>query len=83
MSYKAKLGVNTIWDKARWMCDLGVSEEDAKSYMPQSNKSINVTCPLCGRVKKIKISNIYIIINQLVVYVGMDIAMVINILIQF
>ena len=59
MSYKAKLGVNTIWDKARWMCDLGISEEDAKSYMPQSNKFINVTCPLCGRVKKIKISNIY------------------------
>ena len=30
MSYRAKLGVNTIWDKARWMCDLGISEEDAK-----------------------------------------------------
>ena len=28
MSYNAE---NIIWDKARWMCDLGVSEEDAKN----------------------------------------------------
>ena len=59
MSYKAKLGINTIWDKARWMLNFGVSEEDAKKYMPQSNKFINVVCPYCGRIKKIKISNIY------------------------
>ena len=56
---KTVLGINTIWDKARWMCDLGVSEEDAKKYTPQSNKSINITCPFCGRTKKAKISNIY------------------------
>lgn len=59
MSYKAKLGENTIWDKALWMLDFGVSEEDAKKYTPQSNKFINVTCSYCGRIKKIKISNIY------------------------
>lgn len=56
---KAKLGFNTIWDKARWMCDLGVSEGDAKRYTPNSNKRINVICPDCGREKSIIINNIY------------------------
>ena len=37
---KALLGVNTIWDKARWMCDLGVSEEDAKKYTIDSHYKI-------------------------------------------
>lgn len=36
--YKAVLGINTIWDKARWMCNLGVSENDAKKYRPKSSK---------------------------------------------
>lgn len=56
---KAVLGRNTIWDKARWMVDLGVSEEDAKKYMPQSSQKIEVTCPYCGRKKKCTISDIY------------------------
>lgn len=56
---KAVLGVNTIWDKARWMLDLGISEEDAKSNTPSGNKKIEVKCPDCGKIKKIKINNIY------------------------
>lgn len=59
MPKKIVLGRNTIWDKARWMVDLGVSEEDAKKYMPQSNQEIEVTCPYCGRKKKCRISHIY------------------------
>lgn len=55
---KAKLGINTIWDTDRWMCDLGVSEEVAKSSLPQSSKKIEVTCPDCGKKKKIAICNI-------------------------
>lgn len=53
------LGINTIWDTDRWMCDLGVSEEDAKKYVSQSNKPIIVTCPDCGNKKEVKINNIY------------------------
>ena len=33
---KIVLGINTIWDKARWMCDLGISEEDAKNNFESS-----------------------------------------------
>ncbi|MDU4051201.1 MAG: hypothetical protein E7H33_09815 [Clostridium perfringens] len=56
---KAKLGVNTIWDTDRWMCDLGVSEEDAKRLFRGSNKKITVKCPDCGREKIVRISSIY------------------------
>lgn len=56
---KIVLGFNTIWDKARWMYDLGVSEEDAKKYAPQSNQKIIVKCPNCSREKEMLISNIY------------------------
>ncbi|MCX0396187.1 hypothetical protein LI014_02150 [Clostridium perfringens] len=55
----AKLGVNTIWDTDRWMVDLGVSEEDAKRCFHGSGKKIIVTCPNCGREKKISINQIY------------------------
>ena len=41
------------------MCDLGVSEEDAKKYMPNSNDDIYVTCPYCKTVKKTKPAYIY------------------------
>ena len=54
-----KLGFNTIWDKARWMVDLGISEEDAKKYTPQSHKKIKVICPICGETKTCAISKIY------------------------
>lgn len=56
---KAVLGINTIWDKARWMVDLGVSEEDAKQYTKSSGQKISVKCPDCGRQKTITISTIY------------------------
>lgn len=45
------LGINTIWDTCRWMCDLGVSEEDAKKYTSNSTKEIKVRCPICGKEK--------------------------------
>lgn len=55
------LGVNTIWDTDRWMCDLGVSEEDAKKYTKSSSVKIYPICPCCGRIKNngIYIYNIY------------------------
>lgn len=53
------LGINTIWDTDRWMCDLGVSEEDAKKYTSQSNKRIEVECPDCGKKRSVIIANIY------------------------
>lgn len=53
------LGINTIWDTDRWMCDLGVSEEDAKRHTKCSNTTIEVTCPHCGAKKKKSIHCIY------------------------
>lgn len=53
------LGINTVWDTAKWMCDLGVSEEDAKSYNKSSGKKIEVTCPDCGKKKKMSLNHIY------------------------
>ncbi|KQC91342.1 hypothetical protein AM596_15000 [Clostridium perfringens CP4] len=55
----AKLGINTIWDTDRWMCDLGVSESDTKKYSRCSNKKITVKCPDCGREKKVTIYQVY------------------------
>ena len=56
---KAVLGVNTIWDKTKWMVNLGVSEEDAKKYTPNSTEEIYVKCPDCKRIKKITPHEIY------------------------
>ena len=56
---KAVLGINTIWDKARWMIDLGISIEDSKKYMPNDTKEVYVKCPDCGRTKKITLNKIY------------------------
>lgn len=56
---KAVLGINTIYDLTPWMIDLGVSEKDAKTYKPQSNKKIEVICPHCGNKKSISIYKIY------------------------
>lgn len=53
------LGINTIWDTDRWMCDLGVSEEDAKTHMKCSHDKVMVVCPDCGNKKKTTISHIY------------------------
>lgn len=52
------LGINTIWDTDRWMCDLGVSEEDAKRYGRGNNKKIKVTCPYCELKKMISINSL-------------------------
>ncbi|EPB8173244.1 hypothetical protein ACRTAL_002422 [Clostridium perfringens] len=56
---KAVLGINTIWDTDRWMCNLGVSKEDAKKYTHSSSKTIMVRCPDCGKEKKTKPYVIY------------------------
>ena len=55
----AVLGINTIWDTDRWLCSLGVSEEDAKTHTRSSGDKVIVTCPECGKTKDISISNIY------------------------
>lgn len=56
---KIELGVNTIWDTDRWMCDLGISEEDAKRYSHSSSEKVMVICPNCGKQKEIIINNVY------------------------
>ena len=56
---KVALGINTIWDIDRWMCDLGVSEEDAKTHTKSSNDKIKVVCPDCGKEKTMRIYNMY------------------------
>ena len=58
---RCKLGgtLNLIINKAPWMMDLGVSEEDAKKYTPYSNKKIKVKCPNCGKIKKTTPNKIY------------------------
>ena len=55
----AVLGINTIWDTDRWLCSLGVSEEDAKTHTRSSGDKVVVTCPECGKTKDISINNIY------------------------
>ena len=57
---KIVLGINTIWDKARWMVDsFGVSEQDAKTHTPCSDDKVKVKCPHCGNTKEIIIRNLY------------------------
>ena len=53
------LGINTIWDTDRWMCDLGVSEEDAKTHTYGSTDKIEVTCIDCGRKRMCRVSDIH------------------------
>ena len=52
--------INSIWEVAPWMIDLGVSIEDAKKYTRSSSKKIKVICPDCKKEKNIRISDIYI-----------------------
>lgn len=52
----AVLGINTIWDTDRWMCDLGVSEEDAKTHTRASGYKVKPVCKDCGRIKDKAIS---------------------------
>jgi len=55
----AILGINTMWDTDRWMCGLGVSEEDAKKYTKSSGKKIKIKCPDCGKEKIMTPNKIY------------------------
>lgn len=45
----AVLGINTIWDTDGWMCDLGVSEEDAKKCTHSARSKVDIVCPYCGK----------------------------------
>ena len=52
-------GINSIWTTDRWMCDLGLSEQDAKTHTRGSRDKVVVICPKCNKKKEIIISNIY------------------------
>ena len=52
--------MNNIWNNQRWMCDLGLSEEDAKTHTKGSHDRVEVICPNCGNKKEIIIYNLYI-----------------------
>lgn len=41
------------------MCDLGISEEDAKRYKSRSGKKITITCPYCNKKRVMRIVDIY------------------------
>ena len=41
--------INSIWTTDRWMCDLGLSEEDAKTHTKCSRDKVFVVCPKCGK----------------------------------
>lgn len=41
------------------MCDLGVSEKDAKKYAPQSHNKVEIVCPNCRRTKEMRLDKIY------------------------
>ena len=43
----------SLWESDRWVCLLGVSEEDAKRYSRGSHNKIKVKCPHCGNTKEI------------------------------
>ena len=53
------LDINSIWATDRWMCDLGLSEKDAKTHTKGSHDRVVVICPDCGKTKNISIYNIY------------------------
>ena len=50
--------INSIWVKAPWMMRW-ISEEDAKKHTPASSLKIEVTCPYCGKKKKITIYDVF------------------------
>ena len=51
--------INSIWTTDRWMCSLGLSEEDAKTHTKGSGDKVFVICPKCNKKKEIRISHIY------------------------
>lgn len=51
---------NSIWASIyRDYFEKYMTEEQMKSYMPNSHKKINVICPDCGRLKKISPNTLY------------------------
>lgn len=50
---------NSIWITDRWMCDLGVSEEDAKKYTRGSRNNVKVMCPDCKKEKMIVLKDLF------------------------
>ena len=51
--------INSIWATDRWMCDLGLSEQDAKTHTRSSGDKVFVVCPKCNKKKEIRISVMY------------------------
>ena len=51
--------INSIWATDRWMCDLGVSEQDAKTHTKCSPSIVEVICPNCKSHKKMGLNEIY------------------------
>ena len=51
--------INSIWVTDRWMCSLGLSEEDAKPHTKCSGDKVIVTCPKCNKKKEMRIVDIY------------------------
>ena len=51
--------INSIWVTDRWMCDLGLSEEDAKTHTSGSKDKVVVICPDCGKEKEITIGKLF------------------------
>ena len=51
--------INSIWAKAPWMIDLGMSKEDALANTCCSHDKITVKCPNCDKEKNIVINSIY------------------------
>lgn len=50
--------INSIYAKAPWMMRW-ISEENAKKYTPASSLKIDITCPYCGKKKKITIYDVF------------------------
>ena len=49
--------INSIWKVSRWMCELGLSEYDAKRYSCcGGGNKVTVICPHCGTEKDIRLS---------------------------
>ena len=53
------LGINTIWDTDRWIYDLGVTEEGAKTHTRGTHDKIKIICPDCGKIMYKTTSNIF------------------------
>ena len=51
--------INSIWATNRWLCDLGLSVEDAKTHTRGSEDKVFVICPKCNKKKEITINNMY------------------------